>query len=211
MQDGVGDWAVFFTPVKDPGVSAENRGAYFAHARVGQISEDPSDPSKYYATIDPGTFESFASTVPRIVDGRFVEPELDGSDGKANSGVAQQAVRRISDGTYEFILSRAWIGMPSELPRVGEDSPMREVADELTPFVFDYERQVVPTMLNRKLRDRRFRHAVLGAYEKRCAVTGWQFVNGGGRAEVEAAHIKPVEHGGNDSINNGIAMSGTVH
>lgn len=211
MQEGVGDWAVFFTPVKDKGVSAENRGAYFAHARVGRISEDPTDQRKFYARIEPGTFESFASTVPRVVDGRFIEPEMDGGDGRANSGVAQQAVRRISDEAYEFILSQAWVGMPRELPRVDEELPLRELADELTPFDFEQERQVVPTMLNRKLRDRRFRHAVLGAYEKRCAVTGWQFVNGGGRAEVEAAHIKPVEHGGNDSINNGIAMSGTVH
>ena len=36
-------------------------------------------------------------------------------------------------------------------------------------------------------------------------------LNGGGRAEAEAAHIKPVEHGGPDGIQNGIALSGTAH
>lgn len=36
-------------------------------------------------------------------------------------------------------------------------------------------------------------------------------IAGGGRPEVEAAHIVPVERGGNDSIQNGIALSGTVH
>ena len=212
VQACVGDWAVFFTPVKDAGVSLENRGAYFAHAKVGPISADPADEYKFYARIVPDTFESFATPVPRIVDGRFVEPDMDGGDGKANSGVAQQAVRHISQTTYDFIISRAWIGLPLELPRI-DDSPasMHGVADEAVPFEFDIERDVVPIVLNKKIRDRRFRHSVLNAYDKKCAITGWNFVNGGGRAEAEAAHIKPVEFGGNDSINNGIAMSGTVH
>jgi len=38
-----------------------------------------------------------------------------------------------------------------------------------------------------------------------------KFINGGGRAEVQGAHIKPVEANGPDIINNGIALSGTVH
>jgi putative restriction endonuclease len=36
-------------------------------------------------------------------------------------------------------------------------------------------------------------------------------INGRGRAEVAAAHIRPVEARGPDIINNGIALSGTVH
>ena len=35
--------------------------------------------------------------------------------------------------------------------------------------------------------------------------------SGGGRAEVEAAHIKGVAEKGPDIITNGIALSGTVH
>lgn len=35
--------------------------------------------------------------------------------------------------------------------------------------------------------------------------------NGGGRPEVEAAHIVPVEERGPDTVGNGIALSGTVH
>ncbi len=31
------------------------------------------------------------------------------------------------------------------------------------------------------------------------------------RAEVEAAHIRPVEHDGPDIVSNGIALSGTAH
>ena len=56
-----------------------------------------------------------------------------------------------------------------------------------------------------------FRRIVLDAYDCRCAITGLKFINGGGRAEVQAAHIKPVERNGPDEISNGIALSGTAH
>ena len=67
------------------------------------------------------------------------------------------------------------------------------------------------SLVNRPFRDRAFRRAVLHAYDGRCAVTGWKLVNGGGRLEAEAAHIRPVEHGGPDSVRNGLALSGTAH
>jgi putative restriction endonuclease len=52
---------------------------------------------------------------------------------------------------------------------------------------------------------------VLDAYDCRCAVTGLKFINGGGRSDVQAAHIRPVEANGPDIITNGIALSGTAH
>ena len=52
---------------------------------------------------------------------------------------------------------------------------------------------------------------VLHAYDERCAITGIRLINGGGRAEVEAAHIRPVNQNGPDSINNGMALTGTAH
>jgi putative restriction endonuclease len=52
---------------------------------------------------------------------------------------------------------------------------------------------------------------VLHAYGERCAITGLKLVNGGGRAEVEAAHIKPVQENGPDAVINGLALSGTAH
>lgn len=61
------------------------------------------------------------------------------------------------------------------------------------------------------MRDRIFRKLILRAYDQRCAITGLRFINGGGRAEVDAAHIRPVEADGPDSIQNGLALSGTAH
>ena len=48
-------------------------------------------------------------------------------------------------------------------------------------------------------------------YDGRCAVTGWKLVNGGGRLEAQASHIRAVEHGGPDSVRSGLALSGTAH
>jgi putative restriction endonuclease len=52
---------------------------------------------------------------------------------------------------------------------------------------------------------------VLGAYDDTCAVTGLRIINGGGRAEAQAAHIVPVAEGGPDVVQNGIALSATAH
>jgi putative restriction endonuclease len=56
-----------------------------------------------------------------------------------------------------------------------------------------------------------FRRVVLCASDERCAVTGIKLINGSGRAEVAAAHIRPVEKNGPDIVSNGIALSGTAH
>jgi putative restriction endonuclease len=61
------------------------------------------------------------------------------------------------------------------------------------------------------MRDRVFRRIVLRAYNERCAISGLKLINGGGRAEVAAAHIRPVEANGPDIVSNGLALSGTAH
>jgi putative restriction endonuclease len=61
------------------------------------------------------------------------------------------------------------------------------------------------------MRDQVLRRVVLRAYDERCAITGLRLINGKGRAEVVAAHIRPVEANGPDIVSNGIALSGTAH
>jgi putative restriction endonuclease len=190
----VGDWIVYREPVKLP----QSKG-FFAVAKVQRIIPDPAISDRYRALIEPGSYLPFEPTVPHIVDGLPVERDL------AN---AQAAVRPLSPSDFARIVA---LGLPKEdvLPRVGDPEPLNVVREERTPF--EVERPLVQSLLNRPFRDRAFRRAVLHAYDGRCAVTGWRLVNGGGRLEAEAAHIKPVEHGGPDSIRNGLALSGTAH
>jgi putative restriction endonuclease len=79
------------------------------------------------------------------------------------------------------------------------------------PYAFEQPRDRVQHFASRMVRDRVFRRIVLRAYDERCAVTRLKLMNGGGRAEVNAAHIRPVEKNGPDIVNNGIALSGTAH
>jgi putative restriction endonuclease len=85
------------------------------------------------------------------------------------------------------------------------------VGDTTRPYAFEEARARVQQLTSRIARDRVFRKVVLRAYDERCAVTGLKLINGGGRAEVNAAHIRPVEANGPDIVTNGIALSGTAH
>lgn len=91
------------------------------------------------------------------------------------------------------------------------------VEEFATPFAYDavpgldQVRRVGQMLINRKVRDANFRRQICEAYDDRCAVTGLRITNGGGRSEVQAAHIWGVSDGGPDVVQNGLALSGTVH
>jgi putative restriction endonuclease len=131
------------------------------------------------------------------------------------SGRAQAAVRSISAADFNRIVSAGLNEGERELPRTEakEDTPFgfgfEDQAQE--PFMFEAERGRIAQLSSRIVRDRLFRRLVLQAYDKRCAITGLKLINGGGRAEVDAAHIRSVEANGPDILTNGIALSGTAH
>lgn len=97
----------------------------------------------------------------------------------------------------------------SLMPRV--DRQTDDFAEEQAPYAFEQVCERVMVLASRIVRDRVFRRVVLRAYDERCAITGLKLINGGGRAEVDAAHIRPVEANGPDTVSNGIALSGTAH
>lgn len=190
----IGDWIVYREPVK----LLQSKG-FFAVAKVERIVPDLDVADRYRALIEPGSYLPFSPTVPHKVDGEPVERDL------AN---AQAAVRPLSNSDFARIIA---LGLPEDdtLPRTGEIEPLDRVRDNQVPF--EIERPIVQSLINRPFRDRAFRRAVLRAYDSRCAVTGSKLINGGGAAEVEAAHIRPVEHRGSDSVRNGLALSRTAH
>lgn len=203
----VGDWIIYYEPRRGP----TGKG-YYAIARVERIIPDPSALGMYLALIEPGSYLPFERSVPFSGPDGVVERGVLNEAGKV-SGRAQAAVRPISIEDFNRILE---LGIPEEepvLPRADlPAAPLgRLVMEEHIPFVMDTERERVGLYSSRIIRDRVFRKIVLDAYDCRCAITGHRFINGGGRAEVQAAHIKPVEENGPDIITNGIALSGTAH
>jgi putative restriction endonuclease len=201
----VRDWILYYEPVKVAG----SRG-YFAVAKVQSIIPDASQPGMYLASIEPGSYLDFVNPVPfRNADG-LLETGLLNEQGKI-SGVAQAAVRPISSSDFGRILQIGLDDPMPVLPRVGSQVGLGGFEEEDVPSLFEEPRERINYLSSRAVRDRLFRRLVIKAYGERCAVTGLKFINGGGRAEVDAAHIWPVERNGPDVVTNGLALSGTAH
>lgn len=201
----VGDWIVYYEPSKVD----ESRG-YFAVAKVQQVIPDPAKPDMYLALIEPGTYLDFVNPVPFNGANGIVEKSVLNDEGRI-SGRAQSAVRPISPGDFNRIIDLGLDSNEPLLPRVDEIGSSFGFQDQQAPFEFEQTRDRVSYIGSRIVRDRIFRRIVLRAYDDRCAITGLKLINGGGRAEVSAAHIRPVGANGPDIINNGIALSGTAH
>jgi putative restriction endonuclease len=127
------------------------------------------------------------------------------------SGRAQSAVRALTAEDFRRIVELGLEERAPLLPRTGEASSGAGFAEDQAAFVFESQRDRATFFVSRIVRDRIFRRVVLRAYDRRCAITGLRLINGAGRAEVAAAHIRPVEAGGPDIVNNGLALSGTAH
>ncbi|EEE35488.1 conserved hypothetical protein [Rhodobacteraceae bacterium KLH11] len=199
-----GDWIVYLEPSK-----VKLSKGYFAIAKVQEIIVDPRRNDMYLAIIEPGTYLDFGDPVPFRDESSIVETGLLNDQGKM-SGRAQSAVRTISTADFSRIVDLGLVDEDHILPRTD-----RSVSDGFheQPISFEHlsSRDRVTRLTNRVVRDRNFRKNVLRSYGERCAITGLRLINGGGRAEVEAAHIRPVEYGGPDIISNGVALSGTAH
>ncbi|MDZ7737322.1 MAG: HNH endonuclease [Gammaproteobacteria bacterium] len=136
-------------------------------------------------------------SVPFREGGHFYESLLRKADGSANKGAFGRAVRQIPEEEFQQILQA---GFAREL-EPWEDSE-EAIAEE---------RPVIEQLIRRKFRDHAFQRQIRSAYNNTCAITGLHLLNGKGRPEVEAAHIRPVEADGPDSVRNGLALTGTVH
>ena len=201
----VGDWVVYLEPTKVP----RSRG-YFAIARVQKILPDPKAEGMFLALIEPGTFLDFAKSVSFNDNTGPVEAGLLNERGRL-SGRAQAAVRPISLMDFGRILDLGMSDGDTLLPRRDEERLGQEWEEEAAIYDPGNPRPRIQSLTSRLARDRVFRVSVLKAYDEGCAFTGLKIINGGGRAEVQAAHIKPVADHGPDSVNNGLALSGTAH
>jgi len=198
----IGDWVIFMEPAK------AGRKGYHAVAKVNRINPDPRNAGMFLAIIDPTSYLDFDHHVPFQAGGDYPERSVLNEAGRV-SGRAQAAVRTIPLTDFNRIIGLGLDTHDELLPRSDVAITLPSVAEDQAPYEFEQNR--VQMLTTRTVRDRVFRSLVLKAYEKRCAFTGFQFINGGGRAEVEAAHIKSVQDKGPDVVQNGLALSGTVH
>ncbi len=206
-QQALGDWILYYESRRGGG-----RLVYFATARLREIVADPTTPDHFYGYVEE--YLEFDNPVPMREGKHFFESAGQNSDGTTKPGWYQNSVRPISDSEYELIVQAGFVATISTPEPMAATIP-GTISKRLTPSLaeegIEFERPIVERLVARPFRDRAFATSVVTAYNKRCAVTGLQIINGGGRPEVQAAHIRSVERGGSDSVRNGVALSGTAH
>ena len=202
-EQAVGDWIIYYEPRRTDSSESSSGGrqAYFAMARIARIEPDLSRQDHYYAYM--ADYIEFAEPVHFKVRGQLLESALRNPDGSTNPGAFINAVRPLPREEFEMI-SR--LGMAPAISDAGLDE---EPAVAETQDAYAGPRRSI--VISRPVRDEAFKRVVRNAYDRTCAMTGLKLINGGGRCEIEAAHIKPVEDNGPDSPRNGIALSRTVH
>ena len=210
VQKTVGDWIIYRAPRRGGG-----RIGYFAAARVVKVDPDPAAVDHSYARM--AEFLPFDDLVPLEGATGFYERQLGFVAKRSSLGRTLQgkAARTISDLEFGDIV-RAGLKetlAPHNAVRLELDAGHVDPATLalLNAQDEDQERQVVQLLINRKVRDASFRRQVCDAYDNRCSVTGLRMVNGGGKAEAQAAHIWSVADGGPDVVQNGLALSATAH
>lgn len=199
----INDWIVYYEPRRQGGVDsvASGRQCYFATARVTRIERDPKRDDHFYAYISD--YLEFTNPVPFRDGEHFYESKLRKPDGSTNRGRFGWNLRVIPAEEYRLICQVGFNDAAYAAPRSSE----MVIAEEPVP----YGRTNRTQLLERPFRDVAFTRVVRRAYESTCAMTGLKLINGGGRCEIEAAHIRPVDAEGPDSPRNGIALSRTVH
>jgi putative restriction endonuclease len=203
----VGDYIVYYEPRRSSAElsSRGGRQSYFGVARVDSVIEDADLPGHYFAIIDRTTYLDFDTPVPFEEGGEYYESALEKDDGSTNKGAFGRAVRIVPDAEFNRILKSGFA------PVLGENHSMEAALPGFLEAPALFERPIVEMIVSRPFREKSFMHNVRAAYSNRCAITGLKLINGGGRPEVQAAHIQPVASKGPDSVRNGLALSGTVH
>lgn len=208
-QAAIGDWIIYYEPSRRNEQIRDGRSVYFATARVTSIKPDPGKANHFYAYLQD--YLEFPRAVPFKEGAHFYERALGKPDGSTDSFAFRSAMRPITDLEYEEILRAGYATILAQ-PVAPENSDLpSRIVPAMAEEESEFQRPIVEQLTRRPFRDRAFTTGVVSAYDKTCAVTGLRIINGGGRAEVQAAHIRPVEAGGSDSIRNGLALSGTAH
>jgi putative restriction endonuclease len=212
VQEAVGDWIVYYEPRRIEAGSEQTGGrqAYFAVAKVKSIERDFSIDGHYYAHVSD--YLNFPNPVPFRDGENYRESMLQRPDGKTSKGAFGRSVRTLPETEFNAIVAAGVAGVRDEL---GADDWVADsdlilasgFHDPATPFL----RPILERITRKPFREAAFARQVKSAYGARCAMTGLRILNGGGRPEVQAAHIRPVSDGGPDAVRNGIALCGTAH
>lgn len=197
-EEAVGDRIIYQEPTRGKG-----KQAYVSTAFVAGIARHPDDAGQSIAKLVD--FVPFKKDVPFFdeVRQRYYETWLNAIPRQdVGRNLQGKSIRPLSE--YDFLNILIASETETVFPPMPPGGKKKKEADEVA-------REVSESLVRRLVRDANFRKSVMAAYDSTCAVTGMRIINGWGRPEAQAAHIKPVASRGPDSISNGIALSATCH
>ena len=160
-------------------------------------------PDHFYAFVE--NYLEFERKGPFKEGEHYFESALRKGDGSTNKGAFGRSVRSMPDEEFDLILQAGFSDI------LGAEYGDEQLKPGLAEEQLEFKRPVVERLVARPFRDAAFSKQVKSAYNNTCAITGLIIINGGGRSEAQAAHIRPVADNGPDTVRNGLALSGTVH
>ncbi|WP_316168235.1 MULTISPECIES: HNH endonuclease [unclassified Bradyrhizobium] len=197
VEQTVGDWVILRRPRADGG-----NLAYFAAARVAVVEADPDQPGMSYARFVD--FLPFDQTVPWTIEGRYWEEALRAiPQSQVGVYLRGRSVRSLSDRDFSDVTSAGFRRTFAQVSGIAVPGAM-DLPDQRA-------KKVVQALISRTVRDANFRTNVCEAYDCQCAITGMRILDRSGNTEAHAAHILAVAESGPDVVQNGIALSGTMH
>jgi putative restriction endonuclease len=147
--------------------------------------------------------ERFDRRVPYVVDGAYYESAMVERNWRS---IIQRTVRAIPEAQVSGILRDGLSAVEPVEPifsgAPGFSAPPQESFSG-APRAFDTVRRARRSLSLRK--------ETLSAYDFRCALTGMGQRSANGEFEPDCCHLKPVEHGGPDRVQNTILVTKTLH
>ncbi|TKT70875.1 HNH endonuclease [Afipia massiliensis] len=205
----IDDWIVLRRPRADGG-----NLAYFATAKVIAVQADPNTPGMSYARLSD--FLAFDELVRwRTFDRYAEEPLRNIPQQQVGVYLRGRSVRPLSEADFANLIAAGIKRTldPANSERLSVPSTIVEDAIDAVqpPPAGERNWRIEKMLTNRIIRDASFRGKVYDAYDNRCAVTRLRILDAKGNSEVHAAHIWAVADGGPDVVQNGLALSATVH
>ena len=195
MEQLIGAMVLMYEPRRSgrsPTSSSGGRSAFTAVAYVEKIWDDPDDVTHAYA----GLRHAMDFHAPVHIQNTAVSAKA-----------LQSAILPIPFSVAGEIVAKG-LSVPAHATEAGEREGLADIAD----LMGIENRPIEQVVSNRRVRDASFRFNVVEqAYNGRCALTGIRMTNGFGRAEADAAHIRPVSDEGPDTVRNGIALMKSLH
>jgi putative restriction endonuclease len=184
--------------------SERGRMAYVGWATIKSAPEPiPGHPRGWYRVRYDTAYHPFDHIVPRRIAGEPIESRLRGGQ----EHQIGNAVRQLPEAEAQLILEGAYGG------RFAPELPYPELALHVAAAP-TAAREHVERLVRTIERDAAFRDGVIGAYDGRCAVSGFEAGSKLPRRThglLDAAHIQPVSQSGPDSVWNGLSLTPTLH